>query len=141
MLSGTASTVTCVSITASPKTSTGGSKSKQLRHQANTSPLMLSSKQMSRLGPSFLDWLPLPPCLGVAIPSVLFLPPLAHGGVNACGRWLAMPQRVALRYITPHPFFILLPGGQKGGLKSNWQLAGREWARAASRVALADNPK
>lgn len=41
----------------------------------------------------------------------------------------------------PPPLLLLLPGGQKGGLKSNWRLAGEEPTRGASRVALSDNCK
>lgn len=36
---------------------------------------------------------------------------------------------------------LLLPGGQKGGLKSNWQLAEGELTQGLLRVALIDNCK
>lgn len=44
-------------------------------------------------------------------------------------------------FLSPPPLLFLLPGGQKGGLKSNWRLAGEEPMRGASRVALSDNCK
>lgn len=36
---------------------------------------------------------------------------------------------------------LSLPGGQQGGLKSNWQLAGIELTQGLFRVALIDNCK
>lgn len=36
---------------------------------------------------------------------------------------------------------LCLPGGQQGGLKSNWQLAGRELTQGLLRAALIDNCK
>lgn len=36
---------------------------------------------------------------------------------------------------------ISLPGGQQGGLKSNWQLAGRELTQGLLKAALIDNCK
>lgn len=39
------------------------------------------------------------------------------------------------------PPSLSLPGGQQGGLKSNWQLAGRELTQGLFRAALIDNCK
>lgn len=64
----------------------------------------------------------------------------AWGGMNAGGRWLGcfMSQRDRARLIPPP---LSLPGGQQGGLKSNWQLAGRELTQGVLRAALIDNCK
>lgn len=64
----------------------------------------------------------------------------AWGGMNAGGRWLGcfMSQRDRARLIPPP---LSLPGGQQGGLKSNWQLAGRELTQGLLRAALIDNCK
>lgn len=81
-------------------------------------------------------------CNFPVLPSPLLLPPLAQGGVNAGGRWLGyLPSQRDTLGFTPPPLLLLLPGGQKGGLKSNWRLAGEEPTRGASRVALSDNCK
>lgn len=39
------------------------------------------------------------------------------------------------------PSSLSLPGGQQGGLKSNWQLAGIELTQGLFGVALIDNCK
>lgn len=60
-----------------------------------------------------------------------FTPPFsaACGAMNAGGRWLGcFSSQRDCAHLVPHP--LSLPGGQQGGLKSNWQLAGRELPRA-----------
>ena len=68
----------------------------------------------------------------------LFLP--SRGGMSAGGRWLGCfaSQRDRAHLIPPP---LSLPGGQQGGLKSNWQLAAMELTQGLFRVALIDNCK
>lgn len=56
------------------------------------------------------------------------------------GRWLGyfMSQR---DHACPTPLPPSLPGGRRGGLKSNWQLAGGELTQGLLRAALIDNCK
>lgn len=65
-----------------------------------------------------------------------------RGGMNAGGRWLGCftSQRDRACLIPP-PSSLSLPGGQQGGLKSNWQLAGIELTQGLFGVALIDNCK
>lgn len=60
--------------------------------------------------------------------------------MNAGGRWLGyfVSQRDRARCIPPR---LSLPGGQQGGQKSNWQLAGGELTQGLLRAALIDNCK
>lgn len=57
----------------------------------------------------------------------------------ADGCYVSHLRGIVLVSTPPPP--LSLPGGQQGGLKSNWQLAGRELTQGLFRAALIDNCK
>lgn len=71
------------------------------------------------------------------------LPPfLSWLGRHECGRQMAGMFHVSEGSCLSHsPLSLSLPGGQQGGLKSNWQLAERELTQGLFRAALIDNCK